>query len=96
MTKLASRIVTGIAILGLAAPAFAATTSKSANAAASPAQTSVVHHNRTYKHKKLAQADEKKANPKKAEKKVEKKDSAKGATAKTPATPSATPAPASK
>ncbi len=96
MTKLVSRIATGIAILGLAAPAFAATASKSANATAPAAQTSLVHHSKTHKHKRLASADEKKASPKKAEKKVEKKDAVKGAKTETPAAPSATPAPATK
>ncbi len=95
MTKLVSRIATGIAILGLAAPAFAATASKSTNAAPA-AQTSGLHHSRTHKHKKVASADEKKASPTKAEKKGEKKGAVKSTKAETPAAPSATPTPASK
>ncbi len=93
MTKLVSRIATGIAILGLAAPVFAATDSKSTNATAPAAQTSVLHHSRTRKHEKVAAADEK-AGPKKSAKKIEKKGAAKSTKAEAPAAPSATPAPA--
>ncbi len=95
MTKLAPRIATGIAILGLAGPAFAATTSKSTTTSTPVAQTSVVH-NPTHKHKKVASATEKKTESKKTEKKVEKKAAVKTTKTETPAAPSATPAPASK
>ena len=60
MTKFASRIATGIAILGLAAPAFAATTSQPTNATGPAAQTTAAHHSKVHKHKKVAQAGEKK------------------------------------
>jgi len=53
MTKLVSRIATGIAIIGLAAPAFAATTSGSATVAPAT-RTSPLHHGRSHKHKKVA------------------------------------------
>ena len=89
MTKLAYRIATGIAILGLAAPTFAATTTKSTSPSAVATQTSVLH--KANKHKKVAQAESKKSS-----KKVEKKGAVKSTKAQTPATPSATPAPASK
>jgi hypothetical protein len=101
MTKFASRIATGIAILGLAAPAFAATNTKSADASAPGARTAVVHHSKAHKHRKLAHADEKKVDSKKQtvkkvdEKMAAKKDATK-AKVETPAAPSATPAPASK
>jgi hypothetical protein len=96
MTKLVSRIATGIAILGLAAPAFAATTSNSASATAPAAQTSAIHHAKAHTHKRVASAEEKKASPKKSEKKVEKKGTVKGAKTEAPAAPSAAPSPASK
>ena len=96
MTKLVSRIATGIAILGLAAPAFAATASKPTNATAPATQTSEIHHSKANKHKRVASADDKKANPKKAEKKIEKKGVVKGAKTEAPAAPSAAPAPAAK
>jgi hypothetical protein len=107
MTKLVSRIATAVAILGLGAPAFAATSGASTS---SPSVAPVVKaHHRT--HRKVAQADEKKATTKdaKVEKaapvkdakkaspaKTEKKGAAskeKGAAAKTPA-PAAPAAPA--
>ncbi len=90
MTNFVSRIATGIAILGLAAPAFAATTTKSTTAAAPAARTSVVH-SRTQKHK-VASAE--KAESKKSVKKVEKKGAVKSTKTETPAILSATPAPA--
>ena len=93
MMKLVPRIATGIAILGLAAPVFAATGSKSTNATVPAAQTSVLHHSRTHKHEKVAAADEK-AGPKKSAKNGEKKAAAKSTKTEAPAAPSATPAPA--
>jgi hypothetical protein len=93
MKSLVSRIATGIAILGLAAPAFAATGSTTTTSAPA-AQTSVLH-SRTHKHK-VASGAEKKAESKKTAKKVEKKGAVKSTKTETPAVPSATPAPASK
>ncbi len=61
--KLASRIVTGLAVLGLAVPVLAAETTP-ASQPAPVAQTHRQHHAR-----KVAQSTEKKAEPKKAEKK---------------------------
>ncbi len=86
MTKFIARIATGIAIIGLAAPALASTPTKSTSAPAA-VQTSSVRHR--HAHKKVASADQKKV-----EKKAAKKGASKGE--KPAATPSATPAPASK
>ncbi len=94
MKSLVSRIATGIAILGLAAPAFAATGSNSTTTSAPAAQTSVLH-SRTHKHSKVASGTEKTAESKKTAKKV-KKGAVKSTKTQTPAAPSATPAPASK
>jgi hypothetical protein len=95
MTNFVTRIATGIAILGLAAPAFASTNSKSMNAPApSTSQTSSVRHHRA--HSKVAAGTEKKAVSKKSAKKVEKKGAVKSTKTETPAVPSATPTPASK
>jgi hypothetical protein len=67
MTKLTSRIVIGMTILGLAAPALAAT--NSTPVAEKPAKVQVRHQ-----HKRLAAADEKKETKgTKAAPKVEKK-----------------------
>ncbi len=95
MTKLVSRIVTAVALLGLAAPALAST---SPTVSTPAAQTPIIRHHRS--HTKVAAADVKSAEPKKETKKTEKKTgkkaAAKSTKAETPAAPSATPAPAGK
>ncbi len=72
--KLATRIVTGLAVLGLAAPVFAATPSTPSSAPA--AQTKTVKHRHA---RKVAQSEPAKGEAKKAEKKSSKKPSAKKA-----------------
>jgi len=91
MTKLVSKIATGIAILGLAAPAFAAGTATEP-APAQSGKTAQVHRRA---HKKVASADTK-ADAKKADTKATAKKHKKSAKAKAeaPASTSAAPAPA--
>ncbi len=62
--KLASKIVTGLAILGLAAPVLAAESAPAGQAAPATAQTKTHRHAR-----KVAQHTEKKGEAKKVEKK---------------------------
>ncbi len=89
MTKIASKLATGLAILGLAAPAFAST---APTAGAAQVQTSQPkHHHRT--HRRVAQADQKKAGEK-AEKKVTAKKASKHHAAKAATAPKAEAAPA--
>ncbi|HTP26040.1 MAG TPA: hypothetical protein VMK12_10325 [Anaeromyxobacteraceae bacterium] len=88
MTKLAARIATGIAVLSLSAPVFAATVSDPATTTPPAARTSVLHG--SDKEKKVARGEKAKT------KKVEKKGAAKSTKTGTPATPSVTSAPASK
>ncbi len=93
--KLTAKIVTGLAVLGLAAPAFAGTSTTSTPPAA---QTQTVKHRHS---RKVAQAQPK-VEAKKSEKKSNKKHSAKKseqgakteAPASAPAAPAAAPAPA--
>jgi hypothetical protein len=91
MTKFIARIATGIAIIGLAAPAFATTTNKSMTVPAPTAQTSSAHHR--HAHKKVASADRKEAGSKKVEEKGAVKTTTK---AEKTAAPTATPVQSTK
>jgi len=76
MTKIASKLATGLAVLTLAAPAFAAVPP---TAGAAQVQTAQPKHHRTHRH--VAQADQKKV------KKASKKGAAKATAPKAEAAP---------
>lgn len=86
MTKIARKLVTGLTILGLAAPALAATAAVPPTGAAQ-VQVAQPKHHRT--HRRVAQADQKKAASKEA--KASKKHAKTAATKAAPA-PAAAPA----
>lgn len=85
MMKLASRIATVVAVLSLAAPAFATTSSQATTSPSPVAQPSSTHHRA---HRKVASANEKKAAPKKGTKKSTAKNTPK---TETPAAPTSAP-----
>jgi hypothetical protein len=87
MTKIASKLATGLAVLALAAPAFAATTMPTAGTAQVQASQPKKHHR---VHRRVAQADQKKAGEKKAS---TKKAAKKHATPKAETAPAPAPTP---